>query len=103
LTTDEIAERVRKIGGITLKSIGQIAGLQRIKDNEDDFVPPLDRLRELMKDNKAVVEHMRQAHKIADDHEDVATASQLELYIDAAEKRVWFLFEASRAADRSGH
>jgi starvation-inducible DNA-binding protein len=102
-TTDEIAERVRKIGGITLKSIGQIAGLQRIKDNEDDFVPPLDMLRELMKDNKAVVEHMRQAHKIADDHEDVATASQLELYIDAAEKRVWFLFEASRAADRSGH
>jgi starvation-inducible DNA-binding protein len=60
-------------------------------------------LRELMNDNKAVVEHMRAAHKIADEHEDVATASQLEVYIDGAEKRVWFLFEASRAADRSGH
>lgn len=102
-TTDEIAERVRKIGGVTLKSIGQISGLQRIKDNEDEFVPPLEMLRELMNDNKAVVEHMRKAHKIADDHEDVATASQLEVYIDGAEKRVWFLFEASRAADRSGH
>ncbi len=101
--TDEIAERVRKIGGVTLKSIGQIAGLQRIKDNEDDFVAPVEMLRELMNDNKAVVEHMRQAHKIADEHEDVATASQLEVYIDGAEKRVWFLFEASRAADRSGH
>jgi starvation-inducible DNA-binding protein len=102
-TTDEIAERVRKIGGITLKSIGQIADLQRIEDNEEEFVPPVDMLRELMNDNKAVVESMRQAHEIADEHKDVATASQLELYIDAAEKRVWFLFEASRAADQSGH
>jgi starvation-inducible DNA-binding protein len=102
-TTDEIAERVRKIGGITLKSIGQIADLQRIEDNEEEFVAPVDMLRELMNDNKAVVERMRQAHEIADEHKDVATASQLELYIDAAEKRVWFLFEASRAADQSGH
>jgi starvation-inducible DNA-binding protein len=94
---------VRKIGGVTLKSIGQITQLQRIKDNEDDFVAPVDMLRELMNDHKAVIEHMREAHKIADEHEDVATASQLEVYIDGAEKRLWFLFEASRPADRSGH
>ena len=102
-TTDEVAERVRKIGGITLRSIGQIASLQTIEDNEDDFVPPAEMLRELMNDNKKVVEFMREAHKIADDHEDVATASLLEIWIDQAEKRTWFLFEASRAADRSGH
>ena len=102
-TTDELAERVRKIGGVTLKSIGQIASLQRIRDNEADFVTPGDMLGELLADNKGVVEAMRQAHKVADDHEDVATASLLEMFIDSAEKRTWFLFEASRAADRSGH
>ena len=102
-TTDEIAERVRKIGGMTLRSIGEIARLQTIKDNEDNYVSPAEMLRELMNDNKKSAEDMRKAHKIADEHEDVATASLLEVWIDQAEKRTWFLFEASRAADRSGH
>jgi len=102
-TTDELAERVRKIGGLTLRSIGHIAKLQRIRDNDAEFVDPADMLLELMRDNKAVVHAMREAHEIADKHEDVATASLLETFIDAAEKRVWFLFEASRAADASGH
>ena len=102
-TTDEIAERVRKIGGTTIRSIGQISKLQSIEDNDADFVGPNEMLRELMADNKKVVAAMREAHKVADDHEDVASASLLENYIDAAEKRVWFLFEASRAADGTGH
>ena len=102
-TTDELAERVRRIGGTTLRSIGHVAKLQRIKDNDADFVPPLDMLRELMVDTKTIVGHMREAHAIADKHVDVATASILETMIDAAEKRVWFLFEASRAADKTGH
>jgi starvation-inducible DNA-binding protein len=102
-TVDELAERVRKIGGTTLRSIGHIARLMRIKDNDEDFVAPLDMLRELMADNKATIESMRAAHKLADKHEDVATASLLEQYIDGAEKRTWFLFEAGRGADRSGH
>ena len=102
-TTDEIAERVRKIGGTTLRSIAQISKLQSLKDNEEGFVPPRDMLRELMNDNKAVVKAMREAHDIADKHEDVATASLLENFIDAAEKRTWFLFEAGRAAgDNAG-
>lgn len=97
-TTDEIAERVRKIGGTTLRGIGHIAKLQSIDDNNEAFVPARDMLRELMNDNKAVVKAMREAHDIADKHEDVATASILENFIDAAEKRTWFLFEAGRAA-----
>ena len=102
-TTDEIAERVRKIGGTTLRSIAQISKLQSLKDNEEGFVLPRDMLRELMNDNKAVVKAMREAHDIADKHEDVATASLLENFIDAAEKRTWFLFEAGRAAgDNAG-
>jgi starvation-inducible DNA-binding protein len=100
---DILAERVRKVGGTTIRSIGHIAKLQRVKDNDEDFVPPIDMLRELMNDNKAHIEHMRTAHKLADQHEDVATASLLEVFIDEAEKRCWFLFEASRKADSSGH
>jgi starvation-inducible DNA-binding protein len=100
---DVLAERVRKIGGTTIRSIGHIAKLQRIHDNDDEIVLPGDMLSELMADNKAQIENMRKAHKIADDHEDVATASLLEVFIDEAEKRCWFLFEASRGADRSGH
>ena len=96
-TTDEIAERVRKIGGTTLRSIGHIAKVQSIDNNDEAFVPARDMLRELMNDNKAVVKTMRDAHALADKHEDVATASLLEVFIDAAEKRTWFLFEASRA------
>ncbi len=95
--TDDIAERVRKIGGTTLRSIGNVARLQTLEDNDEDFVPPLDMLRELMSDNKALVASMRDAHEVADKHEDVATTSLLENFIDQAERRTWFLFEASRA------
>jgi starvation-inducible DNA-binding protein len=102
-STDELAERARKIGGTTLRSIGQISKLQSLKDNNEDYVAPLDMLRELMNDNKAVAAKMREAHKLADDNEDVATASLLENFIDQAERRTWFLFEASRDADRTGH
>jgi len=102
-STDDIAERVRKIGGITLRSVGQIAELQGIDDNDESYVAPGDMLRELMGDNKKVVAAMRACHKICDDHEDVATASLLENFIDQAERRLWFLFEASRKADLSGH
>ena len=102
-SVDILAERVRKIGGTTIRSIGQIAKLQRVKDNDEEIVLPGDMLSELMADNKAHIYNMREAHKIADEHEDVATASLLENFIDEAEKRCWFLFEASRGADRSGH
>jgi starvation-inducible DNA-binding protein len=102
-SVDILAERVRKVGGTTIRSISHIAKLQRIHDNNDDFVTPTDMLCELMADNKAMVESMRKAHKVADKHEDVATASLLEVFIDEAEKRSWFLFEASRGEDRSGH
>jgi starvation-inducible DNA-binding protein len=102
-STDPLAERVRKIGGRTLLSIGQISRLQSLKDNDKEFVAPLDMLRELMEDNKSVAHAMREAHKICDDNEDVATASLLEIYIDETERRTWFLFEASRAADVTGH
>jgi starvation-inducible DNA-binding protein len=95
-TTDDIAERVRKIGGTTLRSIGQIARLQTLNDNDEAYVPPREMLRELMNDNKKVAASMRKAHEIADKYEDVATASLLENFIDAAERRTWFLFEASR-------
>jgi len=94
--TDPLAERVRKIGGKTLRSIGGIAKTQSIKDNDEDYVSPRDMLLELMEDNKKVAEAMRKAHKLCDDHEDVASASLLENYIDETEKRTWFLFEASR-------
>jgi starvation-inducible DNA-binding protein len=96
-TTDEIAERVRKIGGTTLRSISQISELQNIKDNNADFVSAPEMLRELMNDNKFVAASMREAHELADKHEDVATASLLETFIDATERRTWFLFEATRA------
>ncbi len=101
--TDDMAERVRKIGGMTLRSIGEISRLQSIKDNEENYVPPVDMLRELMEDNKAVAKAMRDAHGLCDKHEDVATASMLEIWIDEAEKRAWFLFEASRKPDQTGH
>ena len=102
-TIDELAERVRKIGARTIHSIGEIARLQSIKDNDQDFVTPADMLTELMGDTKQVVKRMRAAHEIADKHNDVATASILENFIDQAEKRNWFLFEASRTAGGGGH
>ena len=95
-TTDDIAERVRKIGGTTLRSIGHIARLQRIADNNADFVSPQDMLAELRDDNKDLALRMREVHDLCDDHGDVATASLLEVWIDEAERRVWFLFEAGR-------
>lgn len=101
--TDEIAERVRKIGGITLHSIGNIARLQRIPDNDADYVDPLDMLGELREDNRALLASMRETHNLCDETNDVATASKLEEWIDQAEKRVWFLYEASQRGDPSGH
>jgi starvation-inducible DNA-binding protein len=95
-TTDELAERVRKVGGTTLRSIGHVSKLQTIKDNNESFVPPREMLRELMNDNKHIAAAMREAHKVVDDLEDAATAGLLENFIDATERRTWFLFEASR-------
>ena len=95
-TTDEIAERVRKIGGTTLRSIGQISRLQRLLDNDADYVTPHDMLAELREDNKQLTAFMRETHDICDEGNDVASASLLENWIDEAERRTWFLFEASR-------
>jgi starvation-inducible DNA-binding protein len=94
--SDTIAERVRKIGGTTLRSIKHISALQRIDDNEADYVTPLDMLAELRDDNERLTGFMRAAHGVCDEHNDVATASLLEVWIDEAERRVWFLFEAAR-------
>ncbi len=102
-STDDIAERARKIGGTTIRSIGQIAKLQGIEDNDESYVAPGDMLRELMADNKTVVKAMRECHELCDEHDDVATASLLENFIDQAERRIWFLFEASGKADDTGH
>jgi len=98
-TTDAIAERVRKFGGTTLRSIGHISRLQRIMDNDADFVTPLDMLAELRDDNKVLVAKMRETHALCDEHGDVASASLLEVWIDEAERRIWFLFEASRSTE----
>jgi starvation-inducible DNA-binding protein len=95
-TTDQLAERVRKLGGVTLRSIGQISKQQTIKDNDEEYVPPRDMLRELMEDNKHVAAAMRKAHELCDEHKDTGTASLLETFIDETERRTWFLFEASR-------
>ena len=100
--TDEIAERVRKIGGITLHSIGNIARLQRIPDNDADYVDPLDMVAELTSDNQALLASMRETHDLCDEENDVATASLIENWIDQTEKRIWFLFETSRRGD-PGH
>jgi starvation-inducible DNA-binding protein len=94
--SDDLAERVRKIGGTTLRSIAQIGRIQRVVNNEADYVAPLDMLAELRDDNIELCEHMREAHELCEQHQDVATASLLENWIDQAERRVWFLFEATR-------
>src|SRR6266853_5363322 len=98
-TTDAIAERVRKIGGTTLRSIGHIGRLQRFLDNDADFVTPMDMLAELRDDNKQLVANLRETHGLCDEHDDVATASLLEVWIDETERRTWFLFEATRRAE----
>ena len=95
-TIDPLAERVRKIGANTIRSVAHVAQLQRVKDNDEDFVTAKDMLKDLLAENKKMARNMRDAHKIADDAEDVATASLLEVYIDETERRTWFLFETTR-------
>ena len=94
--TDPLAERVRKIGGTTLRSIGHIARLQRVEDNDADYVTPEDMLAELRDDNKDLVGRLREAHDLCEEHEDVATASLIEVWIDETERRVWFIYETTR-------
>jgi starvation-inducible DNA-binding protein len=96
-TIDDIAERARKIGGTTIRSVGHINKLKRILDNDAEFVTPLDMLAELRDDNKQLTSHMRELHGLTDEHGDVATTSLLENWIDESERRTWFLFEASRS------
>jgi starvation-inducible DNA-binding protein len=101
--TDPIAERVRKVGGLTIRSIGQIARTQRVSDNDADYVEPSDMLAELREDNKTLVASLRQAHNVCDEAGDIATASLIEVWVDETERRTWFLFEAGRHGDSSGH
>jgi starvation-inducible DNA-binding protein len=98
-TTDALAERVRKIGGTTLRSIGHIGRLQRVLDNDADFVTPQDMLAELRDDNRQLAASLRETHGLCDEHGDVASASLLETWIDEAERRTWFLFEATRPTE----
>jgi starvation-inducible DNA-binding protein len=100
---DPIAERIRKVGGTTLRSIGHIARMQRVLDNDADYVQPLDMLAELRDDNKTLASSLREAHNVCDEHRDIATASLIEVWIDETERRTWFLFEASRQGDATGH
>jgi starvation-inducible DNA-binding protein len=101
--TDPIAERVRKIGGLTLRSIGQIGKLQRIQDNNAEFVEPSDMLAELREDNSTLAASLRETHNVCEEHRDLATASLIEVWIDETERRTWFLYESGRRADSSGH
>jgi starvation-inducible DNA-binding protein len=101
--TDVIAERVRKVGGNTLRSIGDIARQQRIADNDAPYVTPDDMIAELRDDNQRFITAMREAHDVCEEHNDVGTASLLETYIDESEKRVWFLYEIGRRGDPTGH
>jgi starvation-inducible DNA-binding protein len=100
--TDPVAERVRKVGGTTIRSIGQIARTQRLSDNDTDYVEPSDMLAELGQDNGALVVSLREAHNVCEEHRDVATASLIEIWIDETERRAWFLFEAGRRGDSGG-
>jgi starvation-inducible DNA-binding protein len=101
--TDPIAERIRKLGGSTLRSIGHIARLQRVKDNDAEFVEPLDMLAELRENNQDLAARLREVHNVCDEHRDIATASLIEVWIDETERRTWFLFESSRRGDPTGH
>jgi starvation-inducible DNA-binding protein len=94
--TDPIAERIRKTGGSTVRSIGHIARMQRIKDNDADYVDPLDMLAELREDNQTLAARLREVHDMVDELRDIATASLIENWIDETERRTWFLFESSR-------
>jgi starvation-inducible DNA-binding protein len=97
--TDALAERVRKLGGTTVRSIGHIGRMQRVLDNDADFVTPLDMLAELRDDNRQLVAHLRETHGVCDEYGDVASASLIEVWIDEAERRAWFLFEATRPTE----
>jgi starvation-inducible DNA-binding protein len=101
--TDPIAERIRKTGGSTLRSIGHVARTQRIKDNDAEYVDPLDMLAELREDNQTLAARLREVHDVVDEHRDIASASLIENWIDETERRTWFLFESSRRGDASGH
>jgi starvation-inducible DNA-binding protein len=101
--TDPIAERIRKIGGTTLRSIGHIARTQRVSDNDAEYVEPEDMLSELREDSKTLAARLREAHGVCEEHNDIATASLIETWIDETERRTWFLFEASRHGDSTGH
>src|SRR5437879_9634611 len=94
--TDPIAERIRKIGGLTRRSIGHISRIQRVLDNDADYVEPLDMIAELADDNKTMAARLREAHNVCDEHRDVATASLIEVWIDETERRTWFLSEIKR-------
>ena len=100
--TDPIAERVRKVGGSTLRSIGHIARMQRVMDNDAEYVEPSDMLAELREDNKALAGRLREAHNVCEEHRDIATASLIEVWIDETERRTWFLYEAGRRGDSGG-
>jgi len=94
--TDPIAERIRKLGGLTIKSIGQISRIQRVLDNDADYVDPADMIAELAEDNQTLAARLREAHNVCDENRDVATASLIEVWIDETERRTWFLTEIKR-------
>jgi starvation-inducible DNA-binding protein len=100
--TDAIAERVRKVGGSTIRSIAHIARIKRVMDNDADYVEPSDMLAELRDDNKALAGRLREAHNVCEEHRDIATASLIEVWIDETERRTWFLYEAGRRGDSGG-
>jgi starvation-inducible DNA-binding protein len=100
--TDPIAERIRKVGGSTVRSIGHIARLKRVLDNDADYVEPSDMLAELREDNKSLAARLREAHNVCDEYRDIATASLIEVWIDETERRTWFLYEAGRRGDSGG-
>ena len=101
--TDPIAERVRKLGGPTIRSIAHIAKTQGVLDNDADYVQPLNMLIELCADNKVLAARLREADSVCNEHRDIATASLIEVWIDETERRTWFLFEATRRGDATGH
>jgi len=101
--TDPIAERIRKLGGTTVRSIGHIARLQRVADNDAPYVEPEDMLAELREDNQTLAARLREAHGVCEEYDDIATASLIEVWIDETERRTWFLFETGRRKDSAGH
>jgi starvation-inducible DNA-binding protein len=100
--TDLIAERVRKLGELTIRSIGHIARTQRLLDNDAEYVDPTDMLAELREDNRTLTEKLREAHDLCEEHRDIASASLIEVWVDESERRAWFLFECTRRGDSSG-